>query len=268
MVAEFSIARYGSHGGVWRYQDATGWVQLDRRHAQPRRPGLVLGIDGSGHVFADFKGYGLDEYVSGTTWTSVQPAGVPTSRWTPRCWQWAPTATQPPRSPATASGGHLAANPPTNWLRLTAPGTEDASLLAMDASDHVFADFMGYGLDEYVSGTTWMSVQPAGVPMSVDATLLAVGANGDAAAAFPGYGVWRHLAANPPTNWLQLTAPGTEDASLLALDGHGDLFADFMHYGVDAYLSGTSWMSIQPPELQPPDVPTTVDAALLAAAPV
>jgi len=182
----------------------------------------------------------------------------------------------------------------TFWTQLT---TDDASLLALDGSGHVYADFAHYGLDEYVSGTGWMAVNPPSVPQSVDASLLAVDANGDVAAAFPGYGVWQILHAGA---WQRLTPDAASllaeggngnvyadlsgalsgiyylasptantqltpvHATLLTADASGDVFADFAGYGLNEYVSGTTWKSVQPPGV-PPQGSHARDATLLTA---
>ena len=173
----------------------------------------VLAVNAGGEVFADFADYGVDQYLGSMNWKSVQP---PVTQ-VPLLNGHARDATLL----AVDASGDLVAEFPgagvwelphtaTTWQQLT---TGQASLLAIDKSGNVYADFADYGVDEYVSGTTWKSVQPA-VPTlnghDSDPTLLTDDLNGDVFADFPSYGFYSFTTESSPL------VPNTQgDASLL-----------------------------------------------------
>ncbi len=117
----------------------------------------------------------------------------------------------PPVTAADFSGHGVSSYSAAGWSQLNAA---DASLLTVDASGGVEADFRGYGLYRYTAASGWTRL------IAADASLLAPDASGDVVADFAGYGVYHYTAA---TGWSQLIAA---DASLLTADATGGVEAD------------------------------------------
>jgi hypothetical protein len=83
-------------------------------------------------------------------------------------------------------------------------GTQ-ASALALDPQGDVLANFVGYGVAEYVAaGGGWRSLTTA------NAAALAADDAGTLYGEFAGYGVWQY---DPTRGWVQLR---TTDANVLA----------------------------------------------------
>ena len=95
----------------------------------------------------------------------------------------------------------------------------DAALLMASGNGKLVADFTGYGVQRYVSGTTWAHLSSA---MTADATVLAMNNLGDVVGQFAG-GFQEFLASSGV--WTPLEAPGT--ASLPAIDSAGDVAGAF-----------------------------------------
>ena len=279
--------------GVYELTGPTAHVQLTPDHA------ALLAVDAGGDVFIDqaTPGYGVQEYVSGVTWKSVQPSGVPESNG---------HAGDAALLAADAGGGAVFAEFPGYGVWQIDAGAaafrqltvSDPLTLAEDAGANVYADPSGQGVLENASGTDdWQPLTSATPPPSTTPSLMAVDANGDVAAEFQGYGVYLYTQANgwqrlttaaaallaidgsgnvyadlsgaltgvyelTPTSHTQLTP---DHAALLAVNTNGYVFADFAGYGVDQYLSGVTWKSVQPPATDVPPLDGHArDATLLA----
>lgn len=127
----------------------------------------------------------------------------------------------------------------TTWTLLTQTGVEAPTLLAVDAVGHVFAEFKGYGVQEYVGGQYWIPLNVAGV----DAALLTASGNGMLVADFTGYGVERYVSGK---TWVPLSSM-TADATVLAMNNLGDVVGQFVG-GVQEFLaSGGVWTPLTSP---------------------
>ncbi len=171
---------------------------------------------------------GVNEYVSGSTWTLLTQNGIQASLL------------------AVGANGTIVGEfsngvneyvSGTTWKLLTQNNVQ-ASLLAVDANGDVFAEFQPYGVMKYLSGTTWQAITATGV----NASLLTAGGNGNVVAEFPGYGVQRFISG---TNWQPLT-PSNVNASVLAMNNNGDVVGNFPGYGVQIYTTGPNFQPVTP----------------------
>jgi parallel beta-helix repeat protein len=126
--------------GVWRFKDATGWVQLCSSVA------TQVSI-GNGVIAGSFTGYGVQRYTDATGW---QPLG-----------------TADATSVAVDANGTIVAEMPnygvweyttgTGWTHLAG----DAASVTVGGSGIVWAEFTLYGVNRYLNGSGWSQLYSA-----------------------------------------------------------------------------------------------------------
>jgi hypothetical protein len=120
---------------------------------------------------------------------------------------------------------------PVRTARTSAPAA--ASLLVFDGGGNVYAEFPGYGLNEYQLATGWARLN------DIDVKALAVNANGEIAASFSSYGTYTYTAAG---GWVQIN--GTA-AAALAIDPNGNVAASFAGLNTALYRPwAAGWQSL------------------------
>jgi hypothetical protein len=204
------LVRVSAGGGVWRYTDASGWLQLTPSAA------TYVGVDSSGDVAAEFPGYGVWRYTNAAGWKQINGVDV--------------------TQLATDHAGDVVAAFPgygvgeysvaAGWRMLTA---SQASLLAVNDQGTVVGEFPGYGVWQYQPASGWKQIN------GVDVNLLGINALGVVVANFAGYGVGEY---QPAGGWRLLN--GTQ-ASALAVDDQGDVAAEFHGVGVGEYTATGAW---------------------------
>ena len=198
VVGEFS-------NGVNEFVSGQTWtlLTLNNIHAS------VLAVGANGTIVGDFSN-GVNVYDSGTTWTLLTAPNVHASLL------------------AVDAEGHVFGEfsngvnefiAGTTWQLLTVPGVH-ATLLTAGSFADVAAEFPGYGVLKYISGTTWA---PLNASLQADATALAMNTNGDVVGQFAGLGVQEFLAATGV--WQPLSPPGS--ATLLGNDSRGNVGGAF-----------------------------------------
>jgi hypothetical protein len=260
-AARALVGQFGSTG-VWQFDRSTNaWNQLTSANAS------LLATDGNGDVAAEFPGYGLWEYQTGSGWKllhgidvsllSMNAAGAIAAEFPGfGVGEFVPGLGWRLLTGANASqlgiddNGDIAGAfphygvweflPSSGWHQLNGV---DVTLLAMDAQGDVAANFRGYGVGEYSPGTGWRLLN------GTQASALAMDAQGDVVAEFPGYGVGEYVAASG--SWRSLT---TANAAALAADAGGNFYGAFAGFGVWLYDPTRGWVQIR-----------TTDAAVVAA---
>jgi aryl-phospho-beta-D-glucosidase BglC (GH1 family) len=221
-------------GAVWRYRDATGWVELPALAAAATQ----LGVDAAGDVFAAVPGTGATagvlEYTDAAGGWQQLSAGVPSLL------AVGPGGAVADEVPGQGVALHTAAG----WVRLT---QTDASALAVDAAGDVAAEFPGLGVFRHTA-SGWAELTGS------DASAVAVDGAGDVAAEFPGLGLYRYQGGA----WQQLSA---NDASLFVVGLGGAVTAQFADNSLLRYPAGGATAQLAPADQTLP----SAGAAVLAA---
>jgi hypothetical protein len=131
------VANFGSpYNFVGEFIPGTGWRQITNTNITA----ALLAVDGSGNVYGDFTGYGVEKYTLSTgSWAVINGVDATTLV-------------------VDASGELLASFTNYGVGRYTSSGwttlsATPATFLAGDANGDVFAQFTGYGIREWVAST-------------------------------------------------------------------------------------------------------------------
>jgi hypothetical protein len=208
-------------GGVYRYEDATGWVNLTTARA------YQVSVDSQGDVAVAIENQGVYRYSDATGWAHLTDA-LPLA---------GTLGVYDHGFVADFQGqGVYRYDDRTGWAHLTGA---DASVLKTDDNGDFIAEFPGQGvweqgIDNYGRDIGWTQAN------TVDAINVAISQNGQyVAATYPGYGTYR--APNWSGNWEQLTPTV---AYALAVNDNDSVAACFSNMGVLRYDDGTRWVSM------------------------
>ncbi len=201
--------------GVYRYEDATGWMQLTPANASQAV------IDDNGDVAAEIPGAGVWRFEDASGWTQLTPADA--------------------SQVSIAGNGIVAAEisgfgvwrfeDAKGWQKMT---PADATHIGVDAHGDVVAAIAGAGVCRYLYTAGWAHLTPD------DAAQVSIAGNGIVAAAITGFGVWRFEDAG---GWKPLTPA---DPSQMSLDSSGDVVAAIQGAGVWRFEDATNWEQLTP----------------------
>lgn len=204
--------------GVYRYELATGWIQLTTNTNVTQ-----LSVDAEGDVLADFTGYGLWRYENGSGWLNLN------------------TVANVGSASLDAHGDVVAVFPGNGlwryksgaWAELST--NSNVTMVSMNASGEVLGNFVGYGLWLYENGTGWVNLHTIS-----NVGGAALNDQGDVVALLTGAGIWRYESGS----WQQLTT--NSNGSMLSIDSQGDVLVALAGNGVWRYEDATKWQNLSP----------------------